>query len=447
MTAVDEVQGMLVGGGDEQALKRARELAPKVKEQLLAGRGEPTLAGRVRMARLLEKYDRQIQAGLERMTEAGQSSAVTTETAAQLQAGVTVLRVYRSLASQVESVALTLEPSAEALTLRKHVVFKNGKADASAPAPEPDAARLFGLLPGKGALRGEMNLNPKTMLDFTIIFMEAVDKESGGGGSDEEFREWLRGFEKAWNGAAAMVFIPGEEAPVSGAYAIGVRDADAMLQFLAETPEKFKGSSLERFYERLGMKFQVEFEKNVRQHKGVQIHRLKTSVDFTTGATEHHRRMEEALDRLTYDVALVDKILLYAVEPYRMEDLIEAAQSGSNPDAQLLVSRKQLPSGGWMYFDYYVGQALSASTSLHDPDQPGMQMMKRLGAALKDSPPLLMAGYRAGEGHQFLLHIPVETIRTAVEFAKQVKPDGQKSAPQPDDESTTVAGEKKSDTD
>jgi hypothetical protein len=245
----------------------------------------------------------------------------------------------------------------------------------------------------------------------------------------------------------AMEFMGDASSPLSGAYAIGVKDEAAALKFLQDMPQQIKATGFDKMYESMGMPFTFTFKEKVREHAGVPIHQLSMKMEFKNAAAEQREKLEKMFGNFVYDVAITNKTLLYAVLPVKVEDLIDAAKAGSNPAAKPLVSEEKLKSGGRGYFDYNIGAAMAmASAMAGGQANSGAEAMKQMSDTIKNAPPLQIAWYDLGTKYRATMMMPAETLASFVKAGQQVAATQKSSSlSSSTDKETPDASEKKSD--
>lgn len=419
--SVEQTDGLLVATMDQASLASAKELAAKVKSDVLGGQGAPTLSGAVKLAEVLKQYDPQIQAGISGMAKRlEQAEKATSESVAAPSADMVqgVFKFYYAVAKRIEILQLSLEPSGETMAMN-YDITPVSKAAAGASPSGPSAADLIKLLPGSGAIRGQAQFDTESMGKIAADIL----KEVGGDNSSinaQAVADWMKECSAAFGGSVALNLMTDAASPVSGAYAFTEKDEAAALKVLRETPSRIESTGLDKFYASMGMPMKVAFKEKVREYKGVPIHQFVMNMEFKQGPSAQQKRMKELLGNVVYNIASVDKVLLYAVEPEKIDALIDAAKAGSNPAAKPLISATKLAPGGSAYFDYNVGAAMVFAASISANESgTGAEVVRGIANAVKDSPPLQVGWYDKSDHYRLTIQMPAETLHAFVQAGQQ----------------------------
>jgi hypothetical protein len=218
---------------------------------------------------------------------------------------------------------------------------------------------------------------------------------------------WLKEYNAALSGPMAFDFFDPAKPALSGTAVIGVRDPKAILAILEQLPEKMKTMGLDKVYADLGMPMTMQFKRNVREVKGVAIHQLKMEVEVKSAPAPLQATLKGWASG-TYDMAIVDNYLIYAVGGESIESMIDALKAKTHPGSKPLAAEAAFGPGGRIYIDYGVGQLMQ---KLMPADTPGMppesqEAMKRMAAALADAPPICFAGFAEGGKYRIGMLIP-----------------------------------------
>lgn len=403
--------GVLLAGADDTSINDARRHLGEAKSGPLASSSKNLLVT-MQLQELLKEYDPQIQQAIDRMAQDDDKPTTGIGSPQSLQK---MMRAYYNVAKQIDQVALTVDPSEKGLRFDKELTLVNSiTTTGSTVATGPDGSALLKMLPANGSMRGEANFDPQTLTNVSSLFLTSVvpdDKKAEAEKMMNQFGEISAG---------SMGFDALYDTNITAAsYAIAVKDEQAALAFVEKSPQMMEDAGIYQYYKDQGMPMTLTFEKNVREHAGVPIHHLKVSIDFSGVTDESARKMMEKFGNVTYEVAAVNKVLVYAVQPAKVEEIIDAVKSGSHPQAKPLVAKQNLASGGQFYADYAVGGAIAAAAAV--APEKGKDMLNTLSTQLKDSPPLQMAGYRSGDDKiKFSLLIPAGLIRDGFQAGQQV---------------------------
>ena len=103
-----------------------------------------------------------------------------------------------------------------------------------------------------------------------------------------------------------------------------------------------------------------------------------------------------------------------------MEDLIDGLGTQQSED-QILNARKLLPAGGICYYDFSPSSYLTfiADAMPKELDESGADIagMKAAGEALKNTTPLMGAGYHEGAKSKWVFAVPTDFVTAIVKMA------------------------------
>jgi len=429
----ETVRGVLLIGANQEGLTAAKGVLGEVSKNMLAGAGKPTVEVTVNLPKILERYDEQIQGWIQTLPAmvgmfqsaagTGQQTQEMMQNTARILEGE--LRTIYYLAKQVELLHFNLEPQDNGLRINKTVVSLPGTELAAllnAPvAPFP--VDLMTILPGKGAMRGAYSLNMEAFADFAEKVANAIlDQMNITGSKREGFINWTKKSIAVYGDGAAMdMMIPGASM-ISGSFIAKIKDPSIVLKFLESMEEEFEASGLLAFYESMGMPMKFEIMKDVRQHNGVAIHVMKTEVEMTNIPAAEAEKMRELIGDMAYDIAILDDAVIYAIGPQPIEEIIDAAKAGSNPEARPLAAQSVFAPGAKAYFDIGIGELvnlMAKSMAMSMPSDTPNPFMG-IAAMFKDVEPVTLAAYLQQGKIKASLMIPIslfEKIGQAVQGA------------------------------
>jgi hypothetical protein len=159
-----------------------------------------------------------------------------------------------------------------------------------------------------------------------------------------------------------------------------------------------------------GMSASAKFTKNVRQYKNIQIHQVVTAQKFPMMPGSPAAGGAGGITTKV-DIAIVGDVLLYAIAPDSIEQLIDAAQAKSNPGAKALAATAKLPAGGCIYADVDLGGVATGFASMISAAVPmgDMTPITDFSRALAGAPPLTLAAYLDKEGLRLTIVLPQDT--------------------------------------
>lgn len=407
LPAVARYEDLLLGAPNAASLDASRRFAEKVRSEILLGNGEPTVSASFKLGDLLRQYEPQAKSMLQKM-DARMQQEKTTATG-QLQGLKTILNLQYALGKKVDLLQISFSPSEKGLAMDLAVTPKGGIAELAGPRVPENAAgpAMLELLPATNGIRAEWTCDPEWIAGpYTNLIVDTM-RESGVPAKEaDEFRSWMKTSMQAITGGMAMDFGGDPANPLGGGYALSVTSEEGALQFLREMPDRTESTGMGSFYRHIGMPLTVSFKENVRRHEGAAIHQLQVKMDLRNSVPE--KELMKLADT-TYEVAVANKVLLYAVAPVQIESLIDAARSGKHPDSKALVSRRNLPEDGTFYADYHVAALAGFSGSGATEQQAGK--MKRAAAALGDASPMQLGGFSDSDRYRMTVRVPVETLK------------------------------------
>lgn len=389
--------GVLVVTPQELLLGAGRKMAGKVKSEFLGKAGGGKVHARIALSRILEQYDPTIRKGIDALPEmmlrdmASRKSVTgimpTTATARLLQAEL--LFFYR-VAKRIDTVTVDVEPSAKGLRIAKTMipVAATDKPEAKLPAVES----IRKLVPGKGAIRVAAVFNGKAMYEFFAGEVTEIVKDLKiEDVNSPKFAGWLKKWgEVMGDGFCCDMMLPGNTL-YSGCMIMQVRDEKAALACLQSMEADLKEFGFEKMYADMGFPMSFKFTEAIREAKGVPIHQLKIEIDFDHMPGEMGALMKAVMGKPVWDVAIVNKHLIYAMEGESIEKLIDGVKSGANPESTPLVAESVCGSGAQAYVDYNIGRVVSLMAKVIPAEAgkaSGRAAMEKIAASLADAPPV-----------------------------------------------------------
>lgn len=418
--------GLYALGISPDAAKEAAEKHGKAAALALKGKGEPTLAGTVEVAKLLKKYKEPIEETIktfpekmakiqDQMSKSGEK-ANTQAAEAGAKMMPMVFQFYYALAKRIESVRFTIRPSKAGVQIDKSIKPVGGLSPAKKGTRTGND--MLKLLPGGGTMDFEATYDATAVAESMIGIMDEVAKESTDPAKFADLSSWLKSYLGVSDGAMAgrMTVADGK---MGGTFAIGVTDEAKARTMLSEIPAKMKASGLLGIYESLGIKCDFTYKSDAREHSGVKIDEMAIKLDAGSTASAEMVRAMSVYGSMQYDIAVVNKVLIYSSTPKQIDALIDEVKKGATADAKSLVSQSKLPSGGCFYADYNIGKVMELSMAALPPDSKEREAMGKLFSAIADYP-LLFAGYHKTDTLDFTMLIPAELMKAAAEGIGQM---------------------------
>ena len=164
-------------------------------------------------------------------------------------------------------------------------------------------------------------------------------------------------------------------------------------------------------------KFDVSFEKNVREADGVPVHLMRTKFEGFTAAEQE--MMLAILGSTDFEVAVLDGKLLYSVGPGTMESLVKAVRAGGDPDSRPLRA-EALGENPVFVCDYEVGRLASlgmAGTRAAVPPE-ARTAMDAMAKAMESAPGIAIAAFRDADAYRIRLNVPAGLVSAVASGAR-----------------------------
>ena len=325
----------------------------------------------------------------------------------QMQILVAELRVLNSLARQLEAFRLSLRfPDGGILVTKTATVAPDTNLAAFNRATATSARDLGRLLPSDSPIRAFASYNSKAYTDLITLEGRKVLQEMNiaRDTADSIMALLTQSAHLYGNGMALEMAFDGK--PISGTMIARLEsDSDETLATFESTFEQVEKSGLLDFYKQMGMPMTMDFRQNVRAYKDVPIHALDLSIEMDENAPAQVKAMMDLMASFQYEVAIMDKTLVYAFGDRDMDGLIDRVLAGplASAAAAPLKAEQYFGDGGSWYADVnlasLVGFAiLSAQTAMAaQPVPPGdqaqvLKTFEEIRQAFENADPILMRG-------------------------------------------------------
>ncbi len=327
------VEDLLVVAADGGTLARATPLAAGYEETLAKIAWTHDLHARMNLAGLNQTYGPMIQGGVstilalaEQGLAAGQQAGMDRNAIAKILR--LELKMLTGMLNQSKSLGLGLAMDANAIHIDYDYAAQEGSAMAQFLSTPPETPSKVAALVEPGAMCGMYyRIDPRACAAAADrVLVEAADDPDIA-----PFVEECRVLAKEWlevvGGECAMSMgsSPEKMFEMRGAYT--VTDPERILAVMANWTKAFgPEGSIGRVYTELGIPMKVGFEKNVRGHDGVAVHRMNMGIDTSALPLEQqeiYRQMPMA-----YELAVVDNVALLAANAGQMNPLIAKAKQG-----------------------------------------------------------------------------------------------------------------------
>ncbi len=418
-----KADGLIVLGDNASHLALGQKFAAQVKQQYLSGQGKPSLKAVLNMDKLVAFVEPLAvnnffpmmanQAKMMAQAQAGAPGAVGQPTAAQMETQMKILeaevRGLLNVSKQVKTVDLEILVNQSGVRIEEGIHAKTGSDLArffeSRSAP---VSSLTALLPAKGALRGVMSYNTAALENLVKKEAEVLFNQMQTTGPDRKLiQDWIdMTFGIYAGGYAADMMTPGDSL-LGGSMIYTVKDPTEALKMMESMSEKMKG--MLKMYEDMGMPMSIDFQKNVGKHKDVDIHRFSLDIDMSSAGPEAERMMKVMMgERMSYDVAIIDKTMVYTMGDNKIEEMIDAVKNKSHPGNLPLKAQQVYGPKAMAYADIRVPELASRIVSVVQKFNPAMgSQAAGFVGLLQGAAPITMAGFWSdGTSARFSVDIP-----------------------------------------
>ncbi len=259
----------------------------------------------------------QMKSQLEKAKESGQEFPMDPAGIVEFYGGI-----FKMMLEGTENVTLALAPSAEAcnVTLGLKPVPDTMMAAMVGEPLEGDLDNMLGYLEDGAMFNLATKVDRKSLKTTYVELFKLVGKMMPGGLSEADLEQLQQLMTKgidAMGDSLAITFGVNSEVspPFGGKYVIEVRDQAAFEQVLEKELELMEEGVLADLYKGLGMKMDVEIDRDAGTYKGVQIGAAK--VAFKAGGDDEsmQTQMFEKIfgDGLDYCWAFVKGSCVYTV--------------------------------------------------------------------------------------------------------------------------------------
>ena len=430
MGLVAEVQdGLLVIAKDAADLAAAKPLAATVQAKLLAASRSASLRVAGQPSQLLKDFKPLVDDGVEQMLaeikQGAEATGQSMDVSKILQAEVEILF---SLIDQVDGYELVLSPVDGSIHINEIIQPAPGSRLAiycEAPVIRDFNPAVHPGLLDDGAIKLEGCIRkPDALIHFVSGEVARLGRVVG----------FDPGYERA--GVAVMqrwmsvvgpticesFLIDGGAQPFSFSIVEEVSSEAALLVQYRDLKSDMESLGFFKLYESMGLPMQFVFEEKVRQHEGVDIHTMKMDLPMTNVPPEQVAAMKSMMGDMTFDMAVVDGVLVYTVGEGAVEKSIDRLKSGVE-NASPLAARGALPAGAFYYLDFDVARYLTFASLMIPEGMPAdgpVQMLEQIGETLEGASPIVSGGYCNSGRMKFCSQVPGDLIARAAEAGQQI---------------------------
>ena len=287
-------------------------------------------------------------------------------------------------------------------------------------APAPYAGKTASAVVQGAPMSGYYRMNPAAFAGFSDAMINELN-------ADPELKEFasaeaiaiIKDYSQLMTGEAAFSLSEGKEGSLAITQQIGISDEAKYYSSIQNVAALFKPEAfLGKLYASMGMSFDMTVAKNVRQHAGIEVSSLKTTIQ-----AQLPEKQQDMLKKmpLNYELAFNKGILSMSSSAEGLDALLDKSIAGTvvAEGALPLQSIKEFGPGLSGYFDMDLTGYLKIAAGL-DPN-PG-NPLKIMAPMLKPSTPLTYAMNMA-DGKMLIKHtFPVGPILQIIQITKQLQP-------------------------
>jgi hypothetical protein len=269
-----------------------------------------------------------------------------------------------------------------------------------------------------GPMVGSFQFDPRNLETGTRKFLEDLAK-------DPEIGSWLKpeiigtftDFSRLATGSYVFNFQPSPKAGMGASMAFGIKDEKSYLDMMEKLLALFAPEApLGKLYSSMGIPITAALEKNVREHAGAKVHRVK----MRPANPDSKKSPQDAWKAMITDqeFSVVKGLLLLANDPASLDRMLDRAAAGGTEGSLPLKAVKTFGPGRLGYLDYeiigYLKGIYLMGISAFLPNSPEAGLF----AKAKPGEPMAIA-LTAGEGRSLIqLSVPLEPFR---EFSRAFK--------------------------
>ncbi|MGE5295727.1 MAG: hypothetical protein ACM3VT_12940 [Solirubrobacterales bacterium] len=265
--------------------------------------------------------------------------------------------LLNTLMQETQSASLSLDPSATALRLELAVAALPQTNMAKALVGGPTTVdNSFAKYLQNGALANFLvAVEPATWGKINDMSIDMLAQMAGVQKTDPEIQK-IRKF--AADGTAALsgtlagsmsVDTQGKP-PFVIRYVAGLKDAQAMSRLLQQMPTMFNSGLIANFYQKMGMKMNVELQQKAETYKGVPIDAIKFGFSAADANSPEAQMISSMYGQgMNIRVAMVNNLILYAAaaDPasaiHALIDQVKSPAANAQVPSEVQAATKLLP--------------------------------------------------------------------------------------------------------
>ncbi len=308
------------------------------------------------------------------------------------------------LVAQADAVQLDVTLKPDSVLLEETLAAKSGTlfADTMSGTPPQPSANLQSFLT-KGFYMMYLNLDMKAYSASLrkIIAAVANDPNTADLARNPFVTKLVQSIDSV-GGETVYSTSAGENGPEITAVATVTDEAKYLTAQESMIGMFGKDSLLSKIYSSMGMTFEMNFERGVRKHAGIDVNKMDMKLDMPMLPKEQAANMQKLIPKP--EIAIVKGYSITGSNPAKLDAMIDKTLKGDfSPSGVTLKSMTAFGKDKNLYFDYDAMGYMKYSMTLMDPNGAGAAALKQI----KDSEPILI-GYAQGSGRGKLqLQVPL----------------------------------------
>ncbi len=371
------VAGVLMLARTPDVLEMAEELVPEYRKiASSAVKSDARLC--LDIDRIMEVYGSKIQAQVDTMVETfsglaamGRPGASPEQTAQMAKLLKLEAKALLVLLVDIELIQLDLNLAADAIVIDEIVVAKAGSGLADLFGGQAVGENnALGVLSEPGFLTYALQLDPKRLSEFALRFIEQLKEDPDA--ADFLTPELVQLYEGIgeWLGSdMAFTMRQIDDMPFASETIMQVKDEAKCLTMVEQGMSLLApGSAFSNMYKEMGMELSMALEKEVRNHAGVPIHRIRMDLDMPDIPEAQAAQMKKMMKDM--EVAFAKGYYLASQDPASLDKMIDRILGGPRADGVSLRAREVFGVGQCVYADLEFIAMMKAAMAMAPPGTP-----------------------------------------------------------------------------
>jgi hypothetical protein len=390
----------------------------------------------VSIAQLTETYGRQIDASLDEAMKTFAMMQMNPAGAAGMdpESLGAIMKIYvKTLAGMLkQSQTAQIDLSFKDDSISQDLVFSAKPGTTLAKflvEPSPGENKLLPMIKSGGVMSVAGRMNPAAIKEAGDAMLPEIEKDPElKKVFDDKMVALMKEALPLFGGEMVLSMVQADKGFPQTRSVMTITDAKKYVELMDRVMEMIgPDSTLGKLYANMGIA--MKFEKNVREHAGVQIHKLKFTMDEKKLQPAQAAQMKMMMHDT--ELAIFNTSYVTATDAAELDTMIDQLKAGIAPkpgDAPPLKAMTTYGAKQQFYVDYDF-LALMKSTMSADPNNPMAAVFKDI----KGGDPIQFAGVMA-DG-KFLMHTfaPLAPFIQMTKAMQQLMGPGIKPPPPPPD--------------